>query len=179
MEETKIHFQVQNVVVGVELQLSETATKYRPISLTTDKISSFTYECAETVAGNLCISPVWGQFQAMLMSQHNSQQHQGFLQPQRLLQQQRITASQKNDDEASPEVSTKHSPTQQLSSSGPVSILLAAYFGSDFLSSRQTQILTTVAFVKTATVSHHHQLQIPHPTDQPRMKSMCVQNELT
>lgn len=31
---------------------------------------------------------------------------------------------------------TKHSPTQCYFSSGPVSILLAAYFGSDFLSSR-------------------------------------------
>lgn len=81
MEETKIHFQIQNVVVGVELQLSEMATKYRPISLTTDKISSFTYKCAKTVAGNLCISPVLGQF----MFQHNSQQHQGFLQPQKVI----------------------------------------------------------------------------------------------
>lgn len=122
------------------------ATKYRPISLTTDKISSFTYKCAKTVAGNLCISPVLGQF----MFQHNSQQHQGFLQPQKA-----ITAAR---DHCIIEkgwwslTRSFHKQTTPLHksylSSGPVSILLAAYFGSDFLSSRQTQIFTTAAFVK-------------------------------
>lgn len=150
MEETKIHFQIQNVVVGVELQLSEMATKYRPISLTTDKISSFTYECAKTVAGNLCISPVLGQFQGHVdVSALTHSSTRAFYSPKRLLQQQGITASQKKDDEASPEVSTnKQLPYTSYLSSGPVSILLAAYFGSDFLSSRQTQIFTTAAFVK-------------------------------
>lgn len=52
---------------------------------------SFTQECAKTVAGNICTSPVLGQFQAMLISQHNSQQHQGFLEPQKA-----ITAARDN-----------------------------------------------------------------------------------
>lgn len=73
------------VMVGVEQQLSKMATKDRPVSVTTDNISSFTYECAKTVAGNLNTSPVLGQFQAMLISQHNSQQHQGFLEPQKAI----------------------------------------------------------------------------------------------
>lgn len=126
------------------------ATKYRPISLTTDKISSFTYECAKTVAGNLCISPVLGQFQAMLMFQHNSQQHQGFLQPQKV-----ITAArdhriiEKGWWSLTRGFHKQRTPLHKsYLSSGPVSILLAAYFGSDFLSSRQTQIFTTAAFVK-------------------------------
>lgn len=138
------------VVVGVELQLSKMATKDRSISLTTDKISSFTYECAKTVAGNLCTSPVLGQFQAMLISQHNSQQHQGFLEPQKA-----ITAAR---DHCTIEKGwwslTRSFHNQSIPlynsyfSSGLVSILLAAYFGSDFLSSRQTQICTTAHLLK-------------------------------